>query len=472
MTHNYFIAPKCFKNTGKNKVGVHLINAIRFKALKPSAAVQRQMEQQKFEGKKNQSAIIRDKDGKILDIYVGYDVIGIYSICPIVERLQRDLSADFLRDVVFEIKGKLKAAEANNICIGWGFSTYAYEFYKKSTVPLPHLLWPSTADKKTVNVTIEAVCLLRNLVNTPTNDLGTNELAGVAKKLATRFEATCTIVKGKKLETEFPMIHAVGRGSRKPPQFIEVKWGKKTDPKLTIVGKGIVYDSGGLNIKPGSSLALMKKDMGGSAHALACAYMIMALKLPVQLTLLISAAENSIDGDCFRPGDIIKTRKGLTVEIKDTDAEGRLVLSDALAYGSEKKPELMIDFATLTGSARSALGPDIPALYSNKDETADSLKKIGMQIEDPVWPMPLWDPYFADYASKVADFCNDGGGYFAGSIKGALFLKQFVDPKIEWVHLDCYAYSHGRPGRAEGGADTGLRTVFAYLQKRYGKNNS
>lgn len=244
--------------------------------------------------------------------------------------------------------------------------------------------------------------------------------------------------------------------------------GDKNDPAVTIVGKGVVFDTGGLNLKPPRFMRYMKKDLGGAAHALGLAWMIMSMNVPVRLKVLVSAAENSVDGNAMRPGDVVKSRKGLTVEITDTDAEGRLVLADALTYGSEDKPALLIDFATLTGSARSALGWDIPAFFSNQDALLEDLKTAGTEHNDPVWPLPLWKPYLKEMDSKVADFDNIGSGP-AGAIHGGLFLEQFLENNTPWIHLDCYAWEqNGKAGRPQGGADTGMRAVFKLIERRYG----
>jgi leucyl aminopeptidase len=279
------------------------------------------------------------------------------------------------------------------------------------------------------------------------------------------------VTKGDALEQCFPMIHAVGKAAGKSfaPRLIELRWGDPKHPKVAVVGKGICFDSGGLDIKPSAAMRLMKKDMGGAAHALALAQLIMEARLPVRLHLLIPAAENAIAGNAFRPGDILQSRKGLTVEIGNTDAEGRLVLGDALTLAGEENPELIIDYATLTGAARVAVGPDLPALFTNDDALAAGLDAAGAEVDDPTWRLPLWDGYADMLKSDVADINNAGEGGFAGAITAALFLKRFVPEGALWVHLDTFAWRpSARPGRPKGGEALGLRAVFHLLQRRYG----
>jgi leucyl aminopeptidase len=272
------------------------------------------------------------------------------------------------------------------------------------------------------------------------------------------------------LKRNFPAIHAVGRASTRAPRLIELNWGHPRHPKITLVGKGVCFDSGGLDIKPADGMRLMKKDMGGAANALGLAMLIMGRQLPVRLQLLIPAVENSISGSAYRPGDVIKTRKGLHIEIGNTDAEGRVILCDALAYGAEGHPDLMIDMATLTGAARVALGPQLPALFCRRTDLARALVDRGMALDDPLWHMPLWRPYHAGIESEIADIVNTGKGPMAGAINAALFLDDFVPEDQEWMHIDLFAWNDGsRPGRPAGGEAQTLRTLLAYLEERYPK---
>lgn len=359
--------------------------------------------------------------------------------------------------------------------LGWMLAQHRFDRYRKddaATGPRV-LLSGEVARIDPVVQMAQAVALVRDLVNTPAADLGPAELEGAAQHVADAHGATLTVTRGDALEQGYPMIHAVGKAADKSfaPRLIELTWGDPTAPRIAIVGKGICFDSGGLDIKPSSGMRLMKKDMGGAAHALALAQLIMGARLPVRLHLLIPAAENAIAGNAFRPGDILRSRKGLSVEIGNTDAEGRLVLGDALTRAGEEKPELIVDFATLTGAARVAVGPDLPALFANDDTLAAQVAAAGAQVDDPTWRLPLWDGYADMLKSDIADINNAGEGGFAGAITAALFLKRFVPDDTPWLHLDTFAWRPAsKPGRPKGGEALGLRAVFALLQQRYGRN--
>jgi len=316
----------------------------------------------------------------------------------------------------------------------------------------------------------EATVLVRDLVNTPAMQLGPAELERAVKDEASRCGANVKVISGKELGERYPLIAAVGGAAPadRAPRLIELEWGKPEHPRVAIVGKGVCFDSGGLDLKPAAGMRLMKKDMGGAAHALALARLIMSGKLPVRLHLLIPAVENAVSGSAYRPGDVVKSRKGLFVEIDNTDAEGRLILADALDRAAEGKPELIIDFATLTGAARVALGPDLPAMFANRDELAGGLETAARAVEDPVWHMPLWDPYDEMLKSDIADLANSSNSPMAGSITAAMFLKKFVPDEIPWAHFDTYAWrDSAKPGRPKGGDALGLRAVFALLESRY-----
>jgi len=310
-----------------------------------------------------------------------------------------------------------------------------------------------------------------DLVNTPAEDMGPAELEAAAEALAKEHGAKVKVTRGDALEQEFPMVHAVGRaaGRSHAPRMIELTWGDAQAPRLAIVGKGVCFDSGGLDIKPSAGMLLMKKDMGGAAHALALAGLVMGAGLKVRLQVLVPAVENAIAGNAFRPGDVLRSRKGLTVEIGNTDAEGRLILADALALASESQPELIIDFATLTGAARVALGPDLPALFTREDATAEALLAGGIESDDPVWRLPLHGPYAEWLKSDIADTNNAHANAFAGSSVAALFLDKFVDDGIDWAHFDTFAWRpNPKPGRPKGGAALGLRASWAMLKQRFG----
>ena len=317
---------------------------------------------------------------------------------------------------------------------------------------------------------VEAVCLVRDLVNTPASDFGPPELEAEVTRLAKAHKADMTVTKGDALAQAFPMVHAVGRAASRhnAPRLIELKAGRADHPLLAIVGKGVTFDTGGLDIKPAAGMALMKKDMGGAAHALALASLVLQSGLPVRLHLVIPAVENSISGDAMRPGDVLISRSGQTVEIDNTDAEGRLVLGDALTLVCAENPDLVIDFATLTGAARVALGPDLPPLFCNDDPLAEALLSAGIANDDPLWRMPLWGGYDEMLKSDIADMTNSPAGGFAGAITAALFLRRFVTAGTPWIHIDTFAWRPAaKPGRAKGGAALGLRACWAMLQTRY-----
>jgi leucyl aminopeptidase len=358
--------------------------------------------------------------------------------------------------------------------LGWMLAQHGFERYKqtKSTKSARVLL---TSQPATIDATARiarATTLVRDMVNTPTADMGPDEIERIARGIAGRFSAVVTVTHGDALASGYPMIHAVGRAADRAnaPRLVEIKWGNQAHPKIAIIGKGVTFDTGGLDIKPSAGMRLMKKDMGGAAHALALAELVMAAHLPVQLHLLLPIAENAISGNAFRPGDVLKSRKGISVEIGNTDAEGRLILGDALTRAGEDKPELMLDFATLTGAARVALGPDLPALFANHDALAEELAGHGTVQDDPLWRLPLWAPYADMLKSDIADINNAGEGGFAGSITAALFLQRFVPDDCQWAHFDTFAWRpSAKPGRPKGAEAYGLRAAFALLQGRYGR---
>ncbi len=352
-----------------------------------------------------------------------------------------------------------------------GFALGAYRFgrYRKADDKQVRLELPDGVDGAELGRTLEAVTLARDLINTPANDMGPAELEEAARALAKRHGASARAVVGDELLTEnFPLIHAVGRAAARAPRLIELRWGNSGDPKITLVGKGVCFDSGGLDIKPESGMRIMKKDMGGAASVLALAHMVMDRKLKVALRVLIPAVENSISGAAFRPLDVYRSRKGLTVEIGNTDAEGRLILADALSLAGEEMPELLIDMGTLTGAARAALGPELPPFYTDDDALAAEVARHAERENDPVWRLPLWQRYESMLDSKIADLNNVANNGFAGSIICALFLKRFVSAK-SWLHFDIYAWNpSSRPGRPEGGECQAARALYALLAARYG----
>ena len=346
---------------------------------------------------------------------------------------------------------------------------YVFTRYGKKPGKDIRLTAPAGADAAYLRRAAEGVFLARDLVNTPTNDMGPDDLEQAVRSLARKHKAKVSVVKGDDLLAKnFPMIHAVGRASDKAPRLIDMIWGDRNAPKVTLVGKGVCFDTGGLDIKPSSGMLLMKKDMGGAANVLGLASMIMASGLKIRLRVLIPAVENAISGNAFRPGDVLRSRKGLTVEIGNTDAEGRLVLADALALADEEQPEILIDMATLTGAARVALGPDLPPFYTDDDLLASDLAAAANEQEDPLWRMPLWRPYDAKLSSKIADMNNVTTDGFAGSITAALFLRRFVEKAKSWAHFDIFAWNPSdRPHGPTGGEAQGIRALEKVISSRY-----
>ena len=354
------------------------------------------------------------------------------------------------------------------LCVAWADGAYNFTRYKAAQHEAPELV---LSDPELFEAAVNyatAFNLLRDLVNTPAQDMGPTQLEEVVRALGEEFGADVRSVVGDDLLAEnFPIIHAVGRAADDPPRLIELNWGDASHPKLALVGKGITFDTGGLDLKTGGYMRLMKKDMGGSAHVIALSRLIMSHKLPVRLKLLVPAAENAIGAGAFRPGDVLTSRKGLTVEIDNTDAEGRLVLCDALAYAQENgEPDLLIDFATLTGAARVALGPEVPPFYTDDETLAADISSASDKLKDPAWRMPLWKPYNAMLKSSIADCVNSASGGMAGSITAALYLQKFVETE-HWVHWDVWAWRNAKYGRPEGGAPHGLRAMFDVLKTRY-----
>ncbi|HYM31495.1 MAG TPA: leucyl aminopeptidase family protein [Candidatus Cybelea sp.] len=417
-----------------------------------------------FKAKPGKYLLVPGEGGRLAGVVVGIDEkpdLWAYAGLP------RALPAG-----IYQIQSKSDAVAATRSALGWALGTYGFDRYReKSERSFADLVWPDGADRGHVERAARAIALVRDLINTPASDMGPAELAEAAQRVASANGADCRVTVGDDLLTQsYPMVHAVGRASSRKPRMIDMIWGNPAHPKVTLVGKGVCFDSGGLDIKPASGMALMKKDMGGGAMALGLASLIMASKLPLRLRVMVPAVENAVGSNAFRPGDVLRSRKGITVEIGNTDAEGRLVLGDALADADAEAPELMIDFATLTGAARTAVGPDLPALFTDDDQLAADLARHGAIESDPHWRLPLYKPYRAMLDSKVADINNAGEGGMAGAITAALFLKEFVAKTKSWAHVDLYAWNQkARPGRPAGGEAMMLRAVYALLAERYGR---
>ena len=381
-------------------------------------------------------------------------------------KLVHGLAAAALEPGRYRLVGAL--GDPTVAALGFRLGAYRFDRYRKAREAV-ELELPEGADAAEVERLTTAAFLARDLVNTPANDLGPEALEREIRAFGARHKLEVKVIAGDELLAQnFPMIHAVGRAAAEPPRLVEFSWGREGDPKITLVGKGVTFDTGGLDIKPSAGMLLMKKDMGGAANILGLAHAIIDAGLRVRLRILIPIVENAISGPAFRPGDVLRARNGTTVEIGNTDAEGRLILADALALADEEAPELIVDMATLTGAARVALGPELPPLYTLSDELAAGLMAAGLATDDPLWRLPLHMPYEAMIASKIADVNNAGQGGFAGSITAALFLRKFVKQARDWAHLDIFAWApEARAGRPFGGTDQGIRAVYGYLKQRY-----
>lgn len=371
----------------------------------------------------------------------------------------------------YHLATDLPPESATKLGLGWHLSQYRFDRYRQTKAANhPQLILPANADGDYIEATTAATALVRDLINTPANDMGPGELEATARSLSETYGATMRVVAGAELQQQnYPLIYAVGQASDRPPRLIDLTWGDPSHPAITLVGKGVCFDSGGLNMKTASGMKLMKKDMGGAAHVLGLALMLMKLQIPIHLRVLVAAVENSIAGNATRPLDIVPSRKGTTVEIGNTDAEGRLVLADVLwdACNAASKPTLMVDFATLTGAARIALGTEVPVFFSTQPEQAIALQQCSAATDDLMWQLPLHQPYRSLLDSKAADISNIGSVPQGGAITAALFLQEFVTPDIPWIHIDVMAWnSRSRPGRPEGGEAMGLRAVFELIKQQ------
>jgi leucyl aminopeptidase len=413
-----------------------------------------------FEARPGRVALIPDRNGRLARVLVGVDVAEpLWALAALPWQLPVGRYALAAEGV---------ALDHALAALGWALGAYRFTRYRKAGRDPARLLVEKSVHAALLPL-IDAVTQVRDLVNTPTEDLGPQQLADAVKALAKPHRARVREWVGDALlKANFPTIHAVGRASHRAPRLIELTWGKAGDPQLVLVGKGVCFDSGGLNLKVGDGMRWMKKDMGGAAHAIALAGLVMQAKLPVRLRLLIPAVENSVAGNALRPGEVVRTRAGHSVEIDNTDAEGRLILCDALAYACEQQPDLVVDFATLTGAARVALGPDLPGLFANRDALADAVLASARDTHDPLWRLPLWQPYRRMLDSHLADFANSSPSRHAGAITAALYLQRFVPEATPWLHVDVYAWNDAeRPGRPRGGEAQGLRAFFAFLRQRY-----
>lgn len=426
------------------------------------AAQRRWLDANGFEAKPGTTLLLADAQGKLARVLVGADATD-----PLTALAALPMT---LPEGTYRLADEGMALDSVQATLGWALGAYQFTRYREAK-RAPATLAVDAAILAAVQPLAEATALVRDLVNTPTEDMGPEQLGKAITHLGKAHKAKVRDWVGDELlKANFPTIHAVGRASHREPRLVELSWGNPDHPKLVIVGKGVCFDTGGLDLKPADGMRWMKKDMGGAAHAIALAGLVMQAQLPVRLTLLVPAVENAVSGNALRPGEVVVTRAGHSVEIDNTDAEGRLVLCDAIAYGAEQQPALIIDFATLTGAARVALGPDLPALFGNDDALVDAALAAGKTANDPLWRLPLWRPYRKMLDSYLADFANSGSSRHAGAITAALYLERFVPDGLPWLHLDTYAWNDSdRPGRPRGGEAMGLRAVFALLQQRYGK---
>jgi leucyl aminopeptidase len=415
-----------------------------------------------FTGEAGKIALAPDERGKLGRVLVGAS--DSEAIMWAVAGL-----SETLPEGVYRLDPLPEGGDASRVALGWALGTYRFTRYHDKPKGKARLVWPKAADRGFVERLAEGIFLARDLATTPASDMGPEELADAAQKVAKKAGARCRVIVGDKLlEKNYPTIHAVGRASTRPPRLVDISWGEESAPKVTLVGKGVCFDTGGLDLKPAASMLNMKKDMAGAAIMLGLGQAIMQAGLKLRLRVLLPCVENSVAGNAMRPRDIIKTRKGLTVEIGNTDAEGRLILCDALAEASDEKPEMIVDCATLTGAARVALGPELPALFCNDDGFANALISAGQAEDDPMWRLPLYKPYRRMIDSKVADLNNVSDGPQGGAITAALYLNEFVDPKVPWAHLDVMAWNQrSRPGRPEGAEAQTLRAVYAHIAGRF-----
>jgi leucyl aminopeptidase len=424
-----------------------------------SPAERRWAEASGFDGSPNSLHLVADAKGAIGRVLVGVrDANDPWALAGLPLKLPRARYALG--------KGPVAIA-ADKAAFAWDLGGYQFTRYRKAKRKPADLQLDNSARVREALEMAQAVRLVRDLVNTPAEEMGPEQLSDAAREQAELFGGEFDEWIGEELVAQnFPAIYTVGRAAARPPRLLEINWGNPKHPRIAIVGKGVCFDTGGLDLKTADGMRLMKKDMGGAAHAIALARLVMQRNLPVRLQMLVPAVENAVSGSSFRPGDVIRTRKGLTVEIGNTDAEGRVILCDALAYAAEQKPRMIIDFATLTGAARVALGPELPAMYSNDEKLAAKMLDAARQLDDPLWRLPLWRNYRRFFDSDIADFNNAGRGGFAGSIVAALFLDHFIPEGMPWVHFDVYSWNDAsRPGRPLGGEAQGLRAVLAAISQ-------
>ena len=454
-----------FAKKSDTAIPMHIVEADKLMSISAKLNIEEWVKANQFDASLGQILIIPDNDGSIASVLVGWGTKSKRSR----GRFHMGAIALKLPKGTYEILSGLSGKDLENAHLAWILSTYCFDRYKKKSVLSAKLKASKEINTTRILIEAEGDFITRDLVNTPTNDMGPDALEKAFCNLALKHNAYAQVIKGDDLlKQNFPMIHAVGRASDQEPRLLDMKWGDKNNPKVTLVGKGVCFDTGGLNIKPTSSMGLMKKDMGGAATVLGLAHMIMSLNLNVNLRVIIPAVENSISSNSFRPQDILISRKGMSVEINHTDAEGRLVLADALCLADEDYPDLLICNATLTGAARVALGPDMPPFFTDDEELAIQIQKASLEKNDPLWRLPFWNPYEDLIEPDVADLDNAPKGGFAGAITAALFLRRFVDKSKYFVHFDLFAWSQiSKPSQSKGGACQSARAMLSVIEKRY-----
>ncbi|MDB9850834.1 leucyl aminopeptidase family protein [Amylibacter sp.] len=454
-----------FAKKSDTAIPMHIVEADKLMSISAKLNIEEWVKANQFDASLGQILIIPDNDGSIASVLIGWGTKSKRSR----GRFHMGAIALKLPKGTYEILSGLSGKDLENAHLAWILSTYCFDRYKKKSLLSAKLKASKEINTTRILIEAEGDFITRDLVNTPTNDMGPDALEKAFCNLALKHNAYTQVIKGGDLlKQNFPMIHAVGRASDQEPRLLDMKWGDKNNPKVTLVGKGVCFDTGGLNIKPTSSMGLMKKDMGGAATVLGLAHMIMSLNLNVNLRVIIPAVENSISSNSFRPQDILISRKGMSVEINHTDAEGRLVLADALCLADEDYPDLLICNATLTGAARVALGPDMPPFFTDDEELAIQIQKASLEKNDPLWRLPFWNPYEDLIEPDVADLDNAPKGGFAGAITAALFLRRFVDKSKYFVHFDLFAWSQvSKPSQSKGGACQSARAMLSVIEKRY-----
>ena len=454
-----------FAKKSDTAIPIHIVETDKLISISAKLNIEDWVKANQFDASLGQVLIIPDNNGSIASVLVGWGTKSKRSR----GRFHMGAIALKLPKGTYEILSGLSGKDLENAHLAWILSTYCFDRYKKKSELSAKLKASKEINTTRILIEAEGDFITRDLVNTPTNDMGPDALEKAFCNLALKHNAYTQVIKGDDLlKQNFPMIHAVGRASDQEPRLLDMKWGDKNNPKVTLVGKGVCFDTGGLNIKPTSSMGLMKKDMGGAATVLGLAHMIMSLNLNVNLRVIIPAVENSISSNSFRPQDILISRKGMSVEINHTDAEGRLVLADALCLADEDYPDLLICNATLTGAARVALGPDMPPFFTDDEELAIQIQKASLEKNDPLWRLPFWNPYEDLIEPDVADLDNAPKGGFAGAITAALFLRRFVDKSKYFVHFDLFAWSQiSKPSQSKGGACQSARAMLSVIEKRY-----